>query len=201
MKKENKISMKTLIVLLLLIVMLTLVAVSGTYAKYTTSLTGKAQAVVAHWEFTAKKGEQVLEDTFTIDLGETITNDSGVGSDEKRIQPGSKGEIVITVDNSKSDVDAKLDLTVNAKSDSIFSTKQFVLSSADIKVDGAAIGEDNVIKAKKTATVTIPWEWKYDVETTTDSDDTEDGKNAVADESAKELVEITVKGTQVEPGA
>lgn len=190
MKKRN---LTTLTVVALLLVLLTLIAVSGTYAKYTTSVTGTAQAIVAKWAFKAEYGtNQAISDNFTINLVEASTETKGIV--DGKIQPGSSGTLTITIDNSESDVAAKLNVTSSAITDGLNGT-QFTVE--DVTIEGTT---DNVIEAGQTATAKVDWVWNYEVEEgTTDADDTLDGTNATED--AIDLIQLTITGTQVDPNA
>lgn len=212
----RKRSLTTLTAIALLLVLVTLVAVSGTYAKYTTTVTGTATAIVAKWNFSASHGSTKLTDQFVIDLGATATVGAvpvtvGDGEDAittNKIQPGSKGTVTITIDNTDSDVAASLTIKATAVDGSPLTGDQFKFEEPVIK-----IGQDvvNSVPAGETATATVAWEWVY--ESTTDPDgegaqaavsndalDTEVGSNDAAQAGTPiTLIGLEVTGYQAAP--
>ena len=106
--KKNKLS--TIMVLGLFLVMICVISVAGTYAKYTSTVTGTDTATIAKWAWsinneTLAKGVQ----TYTLDLFDTIneadttTTESDVTSG--MIAPGTGGKTEVTITNN-SDVNA-----------------------------------------------------------------------------------------------
>lgn len=192
----NKKSLTTLTVIALLLVLLTLIAVSGTYAKYTTTIEGKSTAIVAKWNFTAKNGTTELEEDFVIDLGATATVGAVPVGDTKKIQPGSKGEIVITIDNTASDVAASLQIEATAIEGSPLTAAQFTFSDPVIK--NSSDEEIESVPAGETATATVTWEWVYD--SGNDAADTTVGSNDAAQAgTAVDFIGLTVTGYQANP--
>jgi len=197
MKNKN---LTTLTVIALLLVLLTLIAVSGTYAKYTTTIEGEATAIIAKWNFNAKHGQTTLSEDFVIDLGATATVGAVPVVDGQnttnKIQPGSKGVIEITIDNTASDVAASLVVTPSAIQGSPLTADQFDIDDAVI-----TDSEGNVIDsvpAGETATATVEWEWLY--ESNNDAADTTVGGNSAAQAgTAVPLIGLTVTGFQANP--
>lgn len=198
MKKRN---LTTLTVVALLLVLLTLIAVSGTYAKYTTTITGSSTAVIAKWNFSATDEQGTkLEEDFVINLADTATvgkvtvgeGDSAVN----KIQPGSKGAIVITIDNTDSDVAASLTIEATAIDGSPLTADQFTFKDPVIKnADGTEISS---VPAGETATATVEWEWIYD--SGNDEADTTVGSNEAAQNgTAVDFIGLTVTGYQAAP--
>ena len=108
MNRKNNNSLKTF-VLLLLIVMLALILIASTYAKYTTKLTWSSDTTIAKWAWTINNNDVSKDDTeFTFDLFKTIKDtDGGTEADvtTQKIAPGTKGSFSIEVTNA-SDVNA-----------------------------------------------------------------------------------------------
>ena len=75
--KENKLA--KFMALVLLITLLAVILVSGTYAKYTTSASGTDTATVAKWsiKFGSEDIAKSQTKTLSIDLFSTITNTDG----------------------------------------------------------------------------------------------------------------------------
>lgn len=192
MKKRNTANL-TLVVLLLVI--LSLIGVSGTYAKYTTTVNGTGTAIVAKWNFQAKDGNNVISEGFVVDLAEHATTGVVTVGDTKKIQPGSKGEITITIDNTGSEVAATLDVKAESNAGDTFTKSQFEFKDVTLTdANGTTITE---VPAGGTATAKVPFEWKYNVSANADTEDTTIGKGAT--EEAITLVTIKVTGTQVAP--
>ena len=97
---------------LLVAVLMTTCAISGTFAKYTTTVTSSASARVAEWAFTIDG--VALANDFTFDLAETWTDYNGnaeVDVASKLLAPGTKGSFDIALKNL-SEVNAKYSLTL-----------------------------------------------------------------------------------------
>ncbi len=128
MNRKNNHSLKTF-ALLLLIVMLALILIASTYAKYTTKLTGSSDTTIAKWAWTINNNDVSKDDTeFTFDLFKTIKDtDGGKEADvtTQKIAPGTKGSFSIEVTNA-SDVNAEYSLTLTA-------TKATAVSNANIE--------------------------------------------------------------------
>lgn len=115
--KRNKLA--KLMAFVLLVTVLAIILVSGTYAKYTTSATGTDTAKVALWsikindEDIAKAGTKKL----TVDLFSTITNTDG--TDEKNVSktdgsliaPGTMGSFNLVSIENASEVNATYSVT------------------------------------------------------------------------------------------
>ena len=128
MNRKNNNSLKAF-ALLLLIVMLALILIASTYAKYTTKLTGSSDTTIAKWAWTINNNDVSEDDTeFTFDLFKTIKDtDGGTEADvtTQKIAPGTKGSFSIEVTNA-SDVNAEYSLTLTE-------TKATAVSSANIE--------------------------------------------------------------------
>lgn len=188
MKKKRNNSVKALI-LMLVLTMLALIALSGTYARYVTISNGTGTAVVAKWDISFKNGETDYSETFEIDLAETMTSDD---SSNDFIQPGSAGSFTITVTNN-SDVPATVVATVSDLSSSIFSKGQFTLEATGTTPDAGT-----TIAAGATQDVTVEWNWEYNG-TDADAEDTQIGETSNG--ATKTICEITLSATQVNPNA
>ena len=106
-----------MILITLLIAMIALVLVSGTYAKYTSSASGSDTARVAKWSFTVGGTDIVAENTFTFDLFKTIKDTDGKtetdvvsANADKVIAPGTSGSFDLVLEN-KSETSAKYGIT------------------------------------------------------------------------------------------
>ena len=114
MKKKNYNSIKIFAILLLL-VMLVLMLIVGTYAKYTTEVVGSDSTVVAKWAWQINDTDVSKSDTeFSFNLFDTIKDTDGNNETDvktTKIAPGTKGGFEIKVENL-SEVNANYNLTL-----------------------------------------------------------------------------------------
>lgn len=106
--KKNKVFLLGLITVFVAVLSLSLV--SGTYAKYTSKVSGTSTAHVATWAFkvdgsSIDVGHQ--DASFTVSLFDTIVADANV-VDTSTIAPGTKGSMALSVVN-ESEVSARVD--------------------------------------------------------------------------------------------
>ena len=211
MKKDNKIMKFASFVLLITVIALILVA--GTYAKYTSTATGSDTAVVAKWDIKAGVKDSEVSITgsnpeVAFNLFDTILDEeTGLAETDVtsgKIAPGTKGEFELSIKND-SEVTAQyaIDFTV---------TKGASVSDANIlfSIDGSTWTSDlaDITASDDTKlamdggndTVKVMWKWAYE---TTDGDatDTTVGTNATAatEEAAKTItVQAVLTATQVD---
>lgn len=146
---------------LLVAVLLSTCAISGTFAKYTSTYTGGATATVAAWAF--EMNEEEIANDFTFNLGDTVTEIGGsdeaeVDLSKKVIAPGTEGSFQIKLDNL-SDVTAAYDISIEL--DDRQDGKQnppviFTFPSAD---------SEGEIKYGEEKTITVNWKWDWDENT------------------------------------
>lgn len=190
-----------------MVALVSLSLVSGTWAKYTSTVSGSDSARVAKWSVLFEGADAAQVDTFTFDLFNTALKDSDgntetdvTGKDGAVvIAPGTQGEFVFNLEN-KSEVTAAyaIDFTVTNANDI---PVQFKLNSGewvnsiddlDIAFDDADSPTSNPLAALTgTDTVTIYWRWNY---AGTDATDTQLGKAGTATLG----VEVEVTFTQVD---
>jgi len=205
--KNNKNLLKTAVILLL-IVMIALVLVSGTYAKYTSNASGTDTARVAKWAFEINETKipQVAE--FTFDLFKTVndTKDSQKetdvvvpnGSTDQIIAPGTEGSFDIKLENL-SEVNAEYTINYTVTNTNKIPVEFSIDNGASWTADLAAVTATGLVANTGTDTITIQWKWayeggKYSGGTADDAYDTALGKDGSATITVK--AEITV--TQVD---
>lgn len=115
--KGNK--LVKLMAFVLLVTVLAIILVSGTYAKYTTSATGTDTAKVALWSIKINDKDIAKAETkeLTVDLFSTITNTDG--TDEKNVSaidgsliaPGTMGSFNLVSIENASEVNATYSVT------------------------------------------------------------------------------------------
>ena len=205
MKKDNKLVKFTMFVLLITIV--AIVLVSGTYAKYTSEVSGESTATVAKWSITVNENELAAENsTVTFDLFKTI-NDTGNTADETDvadglIAPGTAGSFNLKVKN-ESEVTAKYSI-------------DFVLVNTsnipiEFSIDGTTWTDSITAPAEKTLavgaaedTITVQWRWAFNGSDstnykTTQNDVTDTTLGIAAQKTAPTVkVTTTLTATQVD---
>ena len=179
--EKNK-TMK-MISITLLIVMIALILVSGTYAKYTSSATGSDSARVAKWAFNVG-GTDIASNTFKFDLFKTIKDSDGneendvvSANGDKVIAPGTSGSFDISLEN-KSEVSAKYGIkftVTNTKSIPIqFSTDGNTWTDSLTNI--AADDTKTKLAPNGTKKITVQWKWAYE-DTNEDTKETTDAKD------------------------
>lgn len=183
-----------MILITLLIAMIALVLVSGTYAKYTSSASGSDTARVAKWSFNVGENDIVAKDTFTFDLFKTITDTDVVSANaDKVIAPGTSGSFDLVLEN-KSETSAKYGITYTVTNTASIPV-QFSVNGKDWTDNLANVVEsdtDTKLAANNgTKTITIQWKWAYDGDDTTDVNLGKVG-------TAKLIVQADVTATQID---
>lgn len=164
-KNENKTSKFVCIVLLLCVIAMILVA--GTYAKYTSSAKGTATATVAKWDITVNDTTLGVEE-------ETIKFDLFAG--KTMVAPGDEGSVDVVVANN-SDVDAEFGVNFEVSGSTI--PLQYSLDGVTYGTSIDDVAATDIAKGA-TDTVTVYWKWVTD----TDAADTKlgiDGGNVTVD--------------------
>lgn len=184
-------------ILLMLVLLLFVVGtylVTGTYAKYTTEVTGTSETAIAGWAWEINDEALTKETTtYELNLFETI-NDSNATDEEGNvaegmIAPGTSGEFSIKIKN-KSEVDAtyaydfEVTNSLGAKIQWSDDNTNWTENIADLNVSATtlAIGSEATTK-------TIYWKWVFEEDETQNTNDTQVGFNAAeADAEAKKVV-------------
>lgn len=206
--KKNR--MMRLASLLLVCVLLTTSVISGTFAKYTTSVNASDTARVARWGIDSTAN--VAFDLFDPTYGETVNSKYG----DNVIAPGTtKTETVkLTYVGQEiaPEVDYKIDLDVVAEESGIDAT---IAANPNIvwSFNGAAYGswdamitaingytenvEANALPTIASTGIQIGWEWKFET-TGNDAQDIMDTNMGNAAELAKVTLTIKLTATQVD---
>ena len=192
--KKNK--MMRIASVLLVAVLLSTCAISGTFAKYTSTIAGTDTARVAKWDFKVGGTTANSSAEFTFDLFKTIkdTDDSAeddiAPTDGTVIAPGTQGSFDIVLNNA-SEVTATYAIAfavTNANNIPV----EFKVGSGEWKstLDNVAATE---LAIGGDATVTVSWRWAYG-DGSTDAADTTLGLAGTATLG----VTATVTATQVD---
>ena len=205
MKKSDTNFTKVTIVMLI-ITMLALIALSGTYAKYTTTISNEGSVVVAQWNFAGEINGSI-DETATFNLADTMTksideNNLAAGV----VAPGTEGQFQILM-YSESQVATEYSLTITPHQDSGVLPTNLTFSITDsngnttpLELVPAGTDEEAKIAYELTGTLkagdmieenlTIDWAWPYD--SGNDETDTADGIDAHILK-----FDISITGTQV----
>ena len=175
-----------LLIALLLLVGISSIFVAGTYAKYTSTITGtQGEAVIAKWAFATDNASVDMDLDLTGSIAaSTLTAD--------RIAPGTSGTFTIELSNEHSEV--AVDYTIS------FGTVTPTIAGLTLTSGGSAIpasGLTGTINVGQTQNVVINWTWDYNGN---DSDDTSHGE-AGGETGTKLTLPITITGVQKNPSA
>lgn len=205
MKKTDTNFTKVTIVMLI-ITMLALIALSGTYAKYTTTVSNEGSVVVAQWNFGGEINGS-MDESATFNLADTMTKSIDAENlSAGVVAPGTEGEFQVMM-YSESEVATEYVLTITPHQDSGELPENLVFNITDsngnttplelipagtdaeaipaYKLDGVLSAGDSIEE-----TLTIDWEWPY--ESGNDEADT------IAGYDAHTLVfDVSITGTQV----
>ena len=189
---------------LLVAVLLTTCAISGTFAKYTSESTAIDTARVAKWNFTVGSDVITTSDTFTFDLFTTAYTEDNVDKDGLEnnavvIAPGTTGNATVTLTNA-SEVNATYTVAFDATENNVplqWSTNgtNWVNDISDLDITTAT-----AINMGGTANIQIYWKWAFETDTVVGADqsDVKDTALGTADTLAEVEFEATVVVTQVD---
>lgn len=213
-KNNNALSKSIAIVLLFTVI--TLILVSGTYSKYTSTVTAEDTATVANWNITVNGSNiTVTNPTTTFDLFSTIkdTADGNAETDVKNdatknlIAPGTQGSFDMIIKNN-SQVTAEYTITfVETKSATTLPIEYSLNGTSGWKTD---LNQLDIATTPKTVamngasqTTTVYWRWAFTggdssnyTTSQTDTTDTKLGTDAVTT-PATVKVQATVTVNQV----
>ena len=166
--KKNK--MMRIASVLLVAVLLTTCAISGTYAKYTSKITASDKARVAKWDF--QVGSVTANDTnkFTFNLFETVNDYNGdeTGDDQDVanatddfaiIAPGTSGSFKINLKNA-SEVNATFTIDFTLTNDANIPV-EFKVGDGEWKktLDNVA---STALDMNAETSVTVEWRWAFE---------------------------------------
>lgn len=167
--------------ILLIAVLMTTCAISGTFAKYVTEATGSDSARVAKWDIKLEDAKMV--NSFTFDLFNTVMDTDGQNetdisvSDGTIIAPGTKGSFEINLKND-SEVNAKYAINYTLQNPDNIPVK-FSVDGTNWYTDINYIDVSEVaLNMNATAAVTVQWMWEF--EAGADAYDTTLGEGGVS---------------------
>lgn len=206
MKSNFKIG--KIMTVLLLITMLALMLLSGTYSKYTSSVSGSDTAIVASWKILVNEKDITQAESVTFGLFDTIL-DSDVTSTENEVKegyiaPGTSGKFALKVQNA-SDVTAKYSISLVVESNSLELPIEYSVDGNDWVKDLSSLNitDSSLASGSEAVTTTVYWRWAYEgtsstnySSTQTDTTDTKIGISAQTETSVK--IKATITATQVD---
>ena len=165
--KKNK--MMRIASVLLVAVLLSTCAISGTFAKYTSTAQGKSTVAIAKWNVTVSdiKLDTTAQKEFKFNLFDTIVDTKdGTPSAEGNsvatnfIAPGTKGEFSFEITNN-SEVDAQFSLSFTKTGPEVPFT--FSVSCTGETANNTLAGFNDVaLDMGETVTIKVTWEWPFD---------------------------------------
>ena len=190
MKKNTK---KVAVMLLVGVVAVGSYFVSGTYAKYTSTVTGTDTAKVAKWAWEINDVALAANTTtYTLDLFSTVKDSNGTATEDDMvtsshmIAPGTSGSFQIKVENL-SDVDANVSVDFSEDKGTAVSNANIEYA---VKVGDGAIGAygnvdsldqtvTELVNTSGSKTITVYWRWLYQVQDTGSDPATYDDQDAI----------------------
>lgn len=162
MKKQNK-HLKIVVIAVLLMLVLLL---GYTFAKYTKSYTIPTSSTVAKWSFAGEVfNSKNSSTTTTISLADTIENSKIKG---ERIAPGTNGDFTIVVDatGTEVDLDYKVELVeeTNKPQNLKFSYNGTVYNSLSELIGAEEVFEGKISHSDENMKkeIFVEWEWPYE---------------------------------------
>ena len=215
--KKNKMLFLGLITVFVAVLSLSLV--SGTYAKYTSTVEGTDQATVAKWAWEVKDANNLSASTFEFNLFNTIKDtdpeNASAETDVKEglIAPGTKGsfdlkitnnsevsgEVTIAIEISHNGVTQYMPLTLTVTGTDPDETVNYTVDDTNKKATAEGkvtftLSPSSLNPSSVTKTVTVNWEWPFSsVGNVDDANDT-----ALATEDTLPIFTAKVKLTFVQ---
>lgn len=181
---------------LLVAVLLSTCAISGTFAKYVSSSDATDVARVAKWSFDIGETDITKSNTFTFDLFTTTYKEDNVDKDGLDnnavvIAPGTTGYATVTLEN-KSEVNATYEVNFEATENGVplqwsKDGTNWVNSISDLDITATNIGMTGQ------ATITIHWKWAYESDDIVSGDQSNAGDTNLG--TAATLAEVTFTAT------
>lgn len=204
--RKNRLFVLGIITMFVAILSLTLV--SGTMARYTSTVSGQDDTRVAKWAFTVSdesygNGGSAVSEEFTFDLFNTIEDTlGGTESDISDntgtiIAPGTCGSFILSLKNT-SEVTAEYSINFTVTKTDADLPIQFSIDNVNWYDDLEDISADGTTKlASKTGTTTVTVQWKWEIGPNDGSADANDTALGI-DGTATVTVKAEVTFTQVD---
>ena len=196
--KDNKLVKVFLIALL--IVMVGLILVSGTYAKYTTTFTGSDTATVAKFKVSSNTTAE------TFDLFKTAKEVDGTTADAEvvngKVAPGTGGKFDIQLTND-SEVKVHYAISLKETNESNIPIEYSLDGTTYVTAENfASVSADDLAIGSTTQKVSVYWRWAFEGKDSTNykttQTDTTDYTLGTASTAPTVKVEVSTVFTQVD---
>ena len=147
-------------VLALALTLVSTCLMGGTLARYSSEITGTGTANIAAWKIAFSQGGVAQTADFTFTLADTKETNDNVATNA--VAPGDKGEIVIKIDGTGSEVayEYKIELATSALTETAGNIKFY--SDASYTTEWTNAGDFTTVALDKVGTAveqTIYWQW------------------------------------------
>ena len=160
---------------LLVAVLMTSSAVSGTFAKYASEATGTATVEIAKWSFKVGGTDIATsaQKTVTFGLFDTLKNTGATNVTKGKIAPGTKGSFQLTLVNA-SEVTATYKITLQQTGNTAVPIKFSTLDTTDASKwkSASEFSYSENIAIGETKYPTIYWKWDIDTNGSNHTQDT-----------------------------
>ena len=155
-----------------MVALVSLSLVSGTWAKYTSSVSGSDSARVAKWEFTLNtvdvtNSAVATPQNVTFDLFKTIKDTDGSAetdlsaTDGSIIAPGTQGEFDLVIKNT-SEVNAEYSIDYTITNEDSIPVQFSVDGGSTWSSSLADVAEVDIAHTSGTETIKVQWKWAFD---------------------------------------
>lgn len=192
MSKKKKIIVIAAILLAILISFLG----GQTFSKYITEVVGNVNTKIANWNFVVN-GQ--TSETQTINLESTINNKT---VKDRKVAPGTKGTILITLDGTGSDVGIQYAVMVDNETTKPKNLRFNYKGQKYENISDIAriiTGTINANDEDKVKTFEIEWEWLYEIGSSMEEIAKHDKEDMEALERGTYTFDLTVTGSQILP--
>ena len=175
-----------LVVLVAVMTLITASLVSGTFAKYTTEVSGTDNVIVAKWKADFEGVGTTTAGAVTLDLFDTTAAD---GVTAGTIAPGTSGSFSADYDTSGSQVSRRVNIIMGASNLDSLQYLNFYIGTdnSGTLITPAAITAGTATLLNETfaagdagsGTVNLYWEWPFESDEAQDIADTANGINAI----------------------
>lgn len=150
-----------LVLSLVLLSVVSMGSVAGTYAKYTSNATGTDSARVAKWSFTVGTTDIATSSTFTFNLFETVDSNVKTGVDENIIAPGTEGSFTIALQND-SEVNATYSIDYTVTNTASIPVEFSIDNGATWTTTLTDVIDTDINMSGATDSITIKWRWAFE---------------------------------------
>lgn len=178
--KRNKLFILGICTVMVALVSLSLV--SGTWARYTSTVSGSDTATVAKWNWTYNGGTLKTGEALTFGLFDTIVDTVDSATDEDvdagLIAPGTKGQFKLSFTNA-SEVNAKYTVTFSSSEE--VAPIVYSVNGTDWVGTIAELSTSADVDMGDFAEITVYWQWAFEETSNgwTNADDTALGLSPV----------------------